>query len=77
MLLLISALVSVTATMSNMKYLVFGVKIATKLLYVHFGVRYLCTMCKQLYFSCENVDIFDGANVASVVEVQRKVLWVG
>lgn len=37
----------------------------TKVLCVHFGVRYLCTiyMYKHLYFSCGNVDIYDNVNI--------------
>lgn len=40
----------------------------TKVLCVHFGVRYLCTiyMYKHLYFSCGNVDIYDNVNIAAV-----------
>lgn len=37
----------------------------TKVLCVHFGVRYLCTiyMYKHLYFSRGNVDIYDNVNI--------------
>lgn len=37
----------------------------TKVLCVHFGVRYPCTiyMYKHLYFSCGNVDIYEDVNM--------------
>lgn len=41
-----------------------------KVLCVHFGVRYLCTiyMYKHLYFSCGNVDIYDNVNIKAGVK---------
>lgn len=37
-------------------------------------------ICKHLYFSCENVDIYENVNIRllePVFEVKRKAFWVG
>lgn len=51
-------LIFALCNMSNMKYLVFGVKIATKLLYVLFGVRYLCTIYVSIFIFLVKMWIF-------------------
>lgn len=42
-------------------------------LYVHFGVS-VYYICKHLYFSCENVDIYENVNIRSMNPV-LPVLW--
>jgi len=73
--LLIFALVCVTATKRNISVILgFGVKIAIRdktvvcTFWCEVSVNYIC---KHLYFSCENVDIYNDVNIRSM----EPVLW--
>lgn len=57
--------------------MVFGVQIVTrdKLFYVHFGVRYLCTIYVSIFiFLVKHVDIYESVNIGSMEPV-LPLLW--
>lgn len=63
-----------------------GVKIAKKgqklFMYVHFGVRYLCTIYVSIFiFLVKNVDIYENVNIRSMepcfVAGTRRRFWSG